>query len=727
MSPTARGKRLGPLNAPVDEEVESSHLKYIAHPPGKRTFAEMVERFNANIPYSGLTHSVTQEGLFSENKDKLINSALFALVNKEIDTSNIPLAELEAQFQAIRRLVASKVGFSAFTMLPTFRESVGIKVVRALKRDDAGVTHAAMDMICALMHPMHDDYDLRQEQLNKASLLSNQQFLEGLLKMWVQNVNHGTGALVVSAMLDFLTFALCVPYSETTDGKHFDQLLEMVADRGRSLFRLFQHPSLAVVKGAGLVMRAVIEEGEAEVAAKMQDLALAEGALPCHLLSALFTPGTDGRQLTHRQLSRHLVGLWVTGHPTAMGLLKRIIPAGLANYLDSTEQVPEDALEAERLNVRNNVQIAVDSANRNRRNPNWVAVERQLRQVEKHVERTLQHWGAKIGFERKEDPREKMRERPVVLRKRRERIKSEANWTLFYYKFGKNLTEPNLIWNHETRQELKHALETEISNFSSDRDLLSGQLIAWNHQEFQVQYQCLADEVRIGDYYLRLLLERDDAELFIRRAYEFFNDLYHRFLLTTKLEMKCICLQAMAIVYGNHHEDIGPFSDTKYIVSMLERCTDRAERDRLVMFINKLILHRRNVKEILDANGVRILVDLVTLAHLHTSRAVVPTQTNVIEAGDMKQESHKEWYYEGCEKGKEPVSFDELKQLYASGKINEKTKVWAQGMKNWRMLYQVSQLRWTLLARGNPVLDESRLATQCLDILIKICQYFPSR
>ena len=44
------------------------------------------------------------------------------------------------------------------------------------------------------------------------------------------------------------------------------------------------------------------------------------------------------------------------------------------------------------------------------------------------------------------------------------------------------------------------------------------------------------------------------------------------------------------------------------------------ERDRLVLFINKLILHRRNVKDIMDAAGVRILVDLLTLAHLHTSR-----------------------------------------------------------------------------------------------------------
>lgn len=150
----------------------------------------------------------------------------------------------------------------------------------------------------------------------------------------------------------------------------------------------------------------------------------------------------------------------------------------------------------------------------------------------------------------------------------------------------------------------------------SDKDLCGNALIAWNHAEFEVQYQCLADEVRIGEYYLRLLLEKEDSpDSPIRQSYvlsfkqifftffycftqfmfflyliiscnisyiyliiynfifryAFFNDLYHRFLLTAKPEMKCICLQAMSIVYGRHYEDIGPFSDTKYIVNMLER------------------------------------------------------------------------------------------------------------------------------------------------------------
>ncbi|XP_069681979.1 dnaJ homolog subfamily C member 13 isoform X2 [Periplaneta americana] len=726
MQPTPRGKRMGPLSVPVEEEAESNHLRFLQQPSGKRSFAEIVERFNANIPYSGLLHSVTQDGLFAENKEKLITGALQSLVQKEGDQSTISLIDLEAQFQALRRLVASKVGFAAFTSLPGFRESVGLKVVKALKREDEGVTHAAIDMVCALMHPMHDNYDLRQEQLNKSSLLSSSKFLESLLGKWISHVSHGTGALVVSSMLDFLTFALCVPYSETTDGKHFDTLLEMVADRGRSLFRLFQHPSLAVVKGAGLVMRAVIEEGEAEVAARMQDLALAEGALPRHLLTALFNHGTDGRVLTHRQLSRHLVGLWVTGHPTAMGLLKRIMPSGLLTYLDSEEKVPDSVLEQEHLNTRDNLKMAQDHASKNKRGQHWIAIERQIKYLEKHMENALRHWGDRMGLERRED---KYKERPIVLRKRRERIKSEANWSLFYYKFTQDHALPNLIWNHKTREELRDALENEIRMFVSDRDLAGNALIAWNHHEFEVQYQCLADEVRIGEYYLRLLLEKEDSpDSPIRKSYEFFNDLYHRFLLTSKAEMKCMCLQAMTIVYGRHHEDIGPFSDTKYIVGMLERCMDKMERDRLVMFINKLILHRRNVKDIMDASGVRILVDLLTLAHLHTSRAVVPTQSNVIEAGpNMTRESEKEWHYNASGERKGPVSFKDMRELWESNQLTAKTKCWAQGMDGWRTLQQVPQLKWCLMAKGTPVMNESDLATLILNILIQMCQYFPSR
>ncbi|KAI5642950.1 dnaJ domain-containing protein [Phthorimaea operculella] len=226
--------------------------------------------------------------------------------------------------------------------------------------------------------------------------------------------------------------------------------------------------------------------------------------------------------------------------------------------------------------------------------------------------------------------------------------------------------------------------------------------------------------------------EHFEEELLVD-SYEFFNDLYHRFLSTPKVEMKCMCLQAMSIVYGRYFEDIGPFADTKYIVQMLDRTCDRMERDRLVQFLSKLILHRRNVSEILEWNGIRILVDLMTLAHLHTSRATVPAQSNVIEAPKQTQDGggDKEWYY-NVEQGdkvqrKGPVSFQQLKELYKSGEINNKTKCWANSMEGWRAVASVPQLKWTLVARGTAVMDESALAATVLDLLITCARYFPSR
>lgn len=62
MSRTPRGKRVMPLSHPVDEETEANLLKLIIHDyqyPAKRF--ELLDKFNANIPHSGLNYSVTQD------------------------------------------------------------------------------------------------------------------------------------------------------------------------------------------------------------------------------------------------------------------------------------------------------------------------------------------------------------------------------------------------------------------------------------------------------------------------------------------------------------------------------------------------------------------------------------------------------------------------------------------------------------------------------------------
>lgn len=57
MSRTRRGLRVGPFARPVEEEVESQHIRWLQTPPLNVAFADVLERFNTNISYSGKSYS----------------------------------------------------------------------------------------------------------------------------------------------------------------------------------------------------------------------------------------------------------------------------------------------------------------------------------------------------------------------------------------------------------------------------------------------------------------------------------------------------------------------------------------------------------------------------------------------------------------------------------------------------------------------------------------------
>lgn len=123
-----------------------------------------------------------------------------------------------------------------------------------------------------------------------------------------------------------------------------------------------------------------------------------------------------------------------------------------------------------------------------------------------------------------------------------------------------------------------------------------------------------------------------------------------------------------------------------------------------------MLKDKTNVKRFIDANGVRCLVDLVTLSHLHTSRATTPSQTFMLEASQEQQNREEpEWYYtkvavmlriavqvlQGDTKHKEgPIAFSDIRELFKNGDIHKDTKMWAQGMEGWRSLKSIPQLKW---------------------------------
>eukprot|EP01134_Creolimax_fragrantissima_P008258 CFRG8258T1 len=746
MAPTDLGQRIGPLDVLVDEEIESVYLRKIGQFDGTLgvTFSQVVADFNTNIDYRGLSFSKTEDKMFAENKSKLILSALDALLRFDIDgkrsiendkgghttreqlVKHSVVVALTDQFLALRRLVASKTGFESFTTMPGFRDRLGKRVIAALKLNNTGVAQAAIDCMSALMQPMHEDYELSFEQSNKSSLLSSKPFMKVLVKLMDHHIRSGTGALVLNSLFDFVTYAVCDPYSDTTSNEHFDNLLEIIATScGRSLFQLYQHSSLALVKAGGQIMKSMIEEGAPEVAHEIQNGALAECAIIKHLHTAMYTGSGDGRtdvrSLVHRELSRVLVALWTVDNEDAANLLKRIFPAGLLAYLDADGEPPEQELM-----------------------PSSDMKAPPVHLVKKVT--VFDHWKARMGFKKAiAQPQDKQ----VVLRRRRKNVVALQNWKMLYYQSRQDHAQADLIWNHYTREELRERLETEYASFSADKAATNGVDTAWNYVEFEVVYTSLSNEIKIGDHYLRLLLEESkmnkraiaqggiDAEkdTFMRRIHNpvvFFNDLYHRFLLPNTSNMRMKCLQAMTVVYGHCKMNIGPFNDTPHLITMLDKCGDKIERDRLLLFIDALLLHPTNVKLFIDGGGIHTLVDLVTLAHLHTERAPMVWDNSTIEAGEnMVRDSEKEWY---CTPGggpdaerKGPLALEEMAQLYTDGAIDENTRCWAQGMEGWKRLGQITQLKWNVMHAGTPFMNETELARLCLSMLKRMSDFFPTR
>lgn len=169
-------------------------------------------------------------------------------------------------------------------------------------------------------------------------------------------------------------------------------------------------------------------------------------------------------------------------------------------FLEATDEVPKNDIEEDKLNFRDNLNLAIEHSNRSKRHV-----------IEKHLE-DIKHWGLSL-LDRQEKVNQALQNRPIVLRNRRVRKRkndNEINLAYFFYQFLKDHSLPNLIWNHKTREELRVCLESELRQFNSDKDLSGNILLAWNYEEFEVNYQCLADEIKIGDYYIRLILEKDD-------------------------------------------------------------------------------------------------------------------------------------------------------------------------------------------------------------------------
>lgn len=110
-------------------------------------------------------------------------------------------------------------------------------------------------------------------------------------------------------------------------------------------------------------------------------------------------------------------------------------------FLESTDEVPRSDVEEDKLNFRDNLNLAIQHSNKGKRGV-----------IEKHLE-GIKHWGLNL-IDGQEKRNQAIQNRPIVLRNRRQRKKLNdkiTNLPYFFYQFTRDHSIPNLIWNHKVR------------------------------------------------------------------------------------------------------------------------------------------------------------------------------------------------------------------------------------------------------------------------------------
>ena len=196
------------------------------------------------------------------------------------------------------------------------------------------------------------------------------------------------------------------------------------------------------------------------------------------------------------------------------------------------------------------------------------------------------------------------------------------NFRIMFHVMVQDHKLPDLIWNEQTRSELRNALENEIEGFEREQRLRGAGRVAWNYQQFHVRYDSLREELRVGSIYIRHFLETDDA--FIRGLQNpshgvLFEKLLRRILVNVEKNppLSIMCTKCLCRLYRLCAKSVGRFDDMMITVRMLQQAHDMELQHALLDLLEQLTMDGLNLEQLLDKDFVRLGVRFSSLAHLN--------------------------------------------------------------------------------------------------------------
>jgi len=513
---------------------------------------------NANVPTNGLSGSVDKKTI--ANVLPSILSLLNHLLNTDVAQQQSETEKSCATLlQSIYRIVRCEIGFSTVLDVPGALETLG----RLLQMKDSFATFWSVKVLHALVTCPYEPRNREQEFVNKQLLLSRTNICESLVSLLV-GVGSASGGwtegplnakrrpktivsdLILFAASELLESILCSGH-DTTSPDQFEALISSLSKGYGALMEMLRSRCALVVENAALLLQIVVQH-RPDTSALVRQSALSSATLLRHFHTGIFSPSES-----QRFLSRYLVSLWMAGSPGCdeKQLLARMLPSGFLPYLtmpplSDMEVDIMDELERGGVEASDNYGRVVDSTN------NTVLDQDSISATATNITRLRQriHIANAKYNDGNANPKENFR-------------------TLFHV-ITKDHALPDLLWNQQTRRELRISLESELRSIDREIDLRGGGgRVAWNHQQYTVPYPSLRDEVRVGSIYMRLWLEAGDTFI---KAWDtperLFELLFRRLLCDIDRNTKVtnMCIRCLERLYIHHSNKIGVFEDVMILV-----------------------------------------------------------------------------------------------------------------------------------------------------------------
>ncbi|KAG2779280.1 hypothetical protein PC129_g9037 [Phytophthora cactorum] len=320
--------------------------------------------------------------------------------------------------------------------------------------------------------------------------------------------------------------------------------------------------------------------------------------------------------------------------------------------------------------------------------------------------------------------------------------RAQENFRLLFHMLSLDHETVHMIWNKQTREELRSALYAEIKCFTRFQINSGGMKARWNYEDFAVPYPSLANEVVVGGCYIRILAhlrskmsffgtvtEEDEfivltpEQVPVRNPAAVLAALYVRMLRENihaeyrdDLETSILCIKSMGVVAAAHSGYVNAvnFEELEHLWTLMSETVHASMLANFLQTVRALCMHPGNARRVLgNEHNLELAVQLLQLAH-STDRDV----------GDIT-EPKKLWVLESDGEQLGPFSVNELKQKrdeehtdMSSFWVKRQDDPACESLTTKAKVMEIAQLRWEVGILGG--LHSLQMAHDAISVLLSV-------